>query len=179
MGKTKEIELNSYDMLTAAQTGLLRAIESDKRKEDWGAGYKKSLSKKIADSITGAMGEIAVANYLKIIYQFHCNVGSIPDLMIYNELKIQVRCQRQNPKKNYSLIIRPGYDKENQLFVHVIDKAPIFKISGFINSSKILGKEYYLTTFGLDRPACHAVPLELLSDIDKIKTYEQNKNTNL
>ena len=166
MGKTKEIELNSYDMLTAAQTGLLRAIESDKRKENWGAGYKESLNKKISDSISGAMAEIAVANCLDIIYQFHCNVGSIPDLM-YNELKIQVRCQP--PKKFNSLIIRPGYDKENQLFVHVIDEAPIFKISGFINSSKILGKEYYLTTFGLDRPACHSVPLNLLSDINEIK----------
>tara|TARA_Y100001951_G_C11229367_1_gene233685 strand:+ start:143 stop:673 length:531 start_codon:yes stop_codon:yes gene_type:complete len=176
MGKTKEIELNSYDMLTAAQTGLLRAIESDKRKESWGAGYNKNLNKKIADSISGAMGEIAVANCLKIVYQFHCNVGSIPDLM-YNDLKIQVRCQP--PKKFNSLIIRPGYDKENQLFVHVIDEAPIFKISGFTNSSKFLGTAQYLTTFGLDRPACHAIPLNLLSDIDEIKTYDQNKNTNL
>ena len=176
MGKTKEIELNSYDMLTAAQTGLLRAIESDKRKESWGAGYNKNLNKKIADSISGSMGEIAVANCLKIVYQFHCNVGSIPDLM-YNDLKIQVRCQP--PKKFNSLIIRPGYDKENQFFVHVIDEAPIFKISGFTNSSKFLGTVQYLTTFGLDRPACHAIPLNLLSDIDEIKTYEQNKNTNL
>ena len=176
MGKTKEIELNSYDMFTAAQTGLLRAIESDKRKESWGAGYNKNLNKKIADSISGAMGEIAVANCLKIVYQFHCNVGSIPDLM-YNDLKIQVRCQP--PKKFNSLIIRPGYDKENQFFVHVIDEAPIFKISGFTNSSKFLGTVQYLTTFGLDRPACHAIPLNLLSDIDEIKTYDQNKNTNL
>ena len=176
MGKTKEIELNSYDMFTAAQTGLLRAIESDKRKESWGAGYNKNLNKKIADSISGAMGEISVANCLNIVYQFHCNVGSIPDLM-YNDLKIQVRCQP--PKKFNSLIIRPGYDKENQLFVHVIDEAPIFKISGFTNSSKFLGTAQYLTTFGLDRPACHAIPLNLLSDIDEIKTYDQNKNTNL
>ena len=33
-------------MITAAYIGLLRAIESDKRKENWGAGYKKSLNKK-------------------------------------------------------------------------------------------------------------------------------------
>ena len=66
-------------------------------------------------------------------------------------------------------IIRPGRDKENQLFVHVIDEAPIFKISGFINSSKVLGTGQYLTTFGLDRPACHSVPLNLLNDINEIK----------
>ena len=162
----RKIELNTYDMITAAYIGLLRAIESDKRKENWGAGYKKSLNKKIADSISGAMGEIAVANCLNIVYQFHCNVGSIPDLM-YNELKIQVRCQPL--KKINSLIIRPGKDKENQFFVHVIDEAPIFRISGFINSSKVLGTGQYLTTFGLDRPACHSVPLNLLNDINEIK----------
>ena len=67
-----KIKLNSYDMITAAQTGLLRVIESDKRNENWGAGYKESLNKKISDSISGAMAEIAVANCLDIIYQFHC-----------------------------------------------------------------------------------------------------------
>jgi len=109
----RKIELNSYDMITAAQTGLLRAIESDKRKENWGAGYKKGLNKKIADSISGAMGEIAVANCLNIVYQFHCNVGSIPDLM-YNKLKIQVRCQPL--KKINSLIIRPGREGKSVLY---------------------------------------------------------------
>ena len=54
-------------------------------------------------------------------------------------------------------------------FVHVVDEAPIFKISGFINSSKVLGTGQYLTTFGLDRPACHSVPLNLLNDINEIK----------
>ena len=50
-----EIELDLYEMTTAAQTGLLRVTESIKQKQEWWHGYKGTLEDKISKSISGAM----------------------------------------------------------------------------------------------------------------------------
>ena len=50
-----EIELDLYEITTAAQTGLLRVTESMKQKQEWWHGYKGTLEDKIAKSISGAM----------------------------------------------------------------------------------------------------------------------------
>ena len=86
------IELDLYEITTAAQTGLLRVTESIKQKQEWWHGYKGTLEDKISKSISGAMAEQSLCKYLKIPYEFHTNVGSAPDVK-YKDYKIQVRSQ--------------------------------------------------------------------------------------
>ena len=61
-----EIELDLYEMTTAAQTGLLRVTESIKLNQDWGYDYKGTLEDKISKSISGAMAEQSLCKYLDI-----------------------------------------------------------------------------------------------------------------
>ena len=91
-------------MQSAAHLGILRCLESEKNKEKWGYNYKGSFNDKLAKSISGAMGEVAAAKFLGKKFEYHCNVGGVPDL-IFKDLKLQVRTQL--PKNNNSLIIRP------------------------------------------------------------------------
>ena len=166
----REIGLNIYDLITSGQTGLLRAAETIKQKSKWGHGYKGEFTKQINDSIFGTMGEKAVAVFLDIPYKYHCNAWNDPDL-VYKNYNIQVRTQYD--RSNYFLIIRPKEAKPNELYIHVYipfkSFTPTFKISGFINSSDILGTQKHLTDFGLNRPPCHAVPLKALHSIEDIK----------
>ena len=59
---------------------------------------------------------------------------------------LQVRSQL--PKQNNSLIIRPKGSKQNEIYILVIDKTPIFEIHGFVNSTHVLGTDRFLTDFG-------------------------------
>ena len=113
----REIELNSYDLLTSGQIGLLRAAETIKQKGKWGHGYDGYFTKQINDSIFGTMGEKAVAVFLDIPYKYHCNAWNDPDL-VYKNYNIQVRTQYD--RSNYFLIIRPKEAKPNELYIHVI-----------------------------------------------------------
>ena len=164
------ITLDLYELHSASHLGILRCLESIKYNEKWGYNYKGSLNDQMAKSISGACGEKAIAKFLGIKFEYHCNVGGVPDL-IYKDLKVQVRTQL--PKNNNSLIIRP---KANcgELYALVIDEAPIFKILGFVNSTHVLGTEKFLTNFGLDRPACHSVPPEKLTPIFLLKNGQWN-----
>jgi hypothetical protein len=91
-----EITLDLYEMQSASHLGILRCLESEKHKESWGYNYKGSLNDQIAKSISGAMGEVAASKFLKIKFEYHCNVGGVPDL-IFKDLRLQVRTQL--PKK--------------------------------------------------------------------------------
>jgi len=170
MGRLMEVELDLYEMTTAANTGLLRVFESIKHNQSWGYNYSGSLTDQMTKSISGCLAEVAVAKYLKIPFEYHCNVGGVPDI-IYKDLKIQVRSQL--PKKNNSLIIRPKA-ATNEIYVYVLDRAPKFIIKGFINSSVVLGKDKYLTDFGLDRPKCFSIPLQILTPIFLLKDSNWN-----
>ena len=163
-----EIELDLYEMTTAAQTGLLRVTESIKLNQNWGHDYKGTLEDKISKSISGAMAEQSLCKYLDIPYEFHTNVGSVPDVK-YKEYNIQVRSQTPKRNNKNSLIIRPKGVKPNEIYVFILSKAPKFIIKGFINSSAVIGKENYLTDFNLARPKVWSVPLEILSPILLLK----------
>lgn len=168
-----EVELNLYEITTASQTGLLRVTESMALEEEWHHGYKGTLEDKISKSISGAMAEIALCKFLEIPYEFHCNVGGKPDVK-YQDYNIQVRSQIEKKNNNNSLIIRPQGVKPNQIYVFVLSKAPKFIIKGFISSNVVIGKEKYLTNFGLDRPKCWSVPLEILTPIFLLKDGNWN-----
>jgi len=165
-----EITLDLYEMQSAAHLGILRCLESKKHKENWGYNYKGSLNDQMAKSISGAMGEVALAKFLKIKFEYHCNVGGVPDL-IFKDLRLQVRTQI--PKNNNSLIIRPKA-KQDEFYILVIDEAPKFKILGFVNSTYVLGQEQWKTTFGLDRPFCYSIPPEKLTPINLLKDSTWN-----
>ena len=62
----KEVKLDLYELQSAAHLGILRCLESLKHKENWGYGYKKTFNEQLADSISGAMGEVAAAKFLNI-----------------------------------------------------------------------------------------------------------------
>ena len=165
-----EITLDLYEMQSASHLGILRCLESKKHKENWGYNYKGSLNDQMAKSISGSMGEVALAKFLKIKFEYHCNVGNVPDL-IFKDLRLQVRTQI--PKNNNSLIIRPKA-KPGELYTLIIDEAPKFKILGFVNSTYVLGQEQWKTTFGLDRPFCYSIPPEKLTPINLLKDSSWN-----
>ena len=165
-----EITLDLYEMQSAAHLGILRCLESKKHKENWGYNYKGSLNDQMAKSISGAMGEVAASKFLGIKFEYHCNVGNVPDL-IFKDLRLQVRTQI--PKNNNSLIIRPKA-KQDEFYILVIDEAPKFKILGFVNSTYVLGQEQWKTTFGLDRPFCYSIPPEKLTPINLLKDSTWN-----
>mgnify|MGYP003120254886 CR=1 FL=1 len=165
-----EVMLDLYEMQSAAHLGILRCLESKKHKESWGYNYKGSLNDQMAKSISGSMGEVALAKFLKIKFEYHCNVGGVPDL-IFKDLRLQVRTQI--PKNNNSLIIRPKA-KPGEFYILVIDEAPKFKILGFVNSTYVLGQEQWKTTFGLDRPFCYSIPPEKLTPINLLKDSSWN-----
>ena len=168
--ESNQVTLDLYEMQSASHLGILRCLESIKHKEKWGYNYKGSLNDQIAKSISGAMGEVAVAKFLNIKFQYHCNVGGVPDL-IFKDLRLQVRTQI--PKNNNSLIIRPKA-KQDEFYILVIDEAPNFKILGFVNSTYVLGQEQWKTTFGLDRPFCYSIPPEKLTPINLLKDSTWN-----
>jgi hypothetical protein len=168
--ESSNITLDLYEMQSAAHLGILRCLESEKNKEKWGYNYKGSFNDKLAKSISGAMGEVAAAKFLGKKFEYHCNVGGVPDL-IFKDLKLQVRTQL--PKNNNSLIIRPKA-KPGEFYILVIDEAPIFKILGFVNSTYVLGTEKFLTDFGLDRPPCYSLPPEKLTPIFLLKNGTWN-----
>ena len=159
----KEVELDLYELQSAAHLGILRCLETLKHKESWGYGYKKTFSEQLTDSISGAMGEVAAAKFLNIKFEYHCNVGGVPDL-IYKDLKVQVRTQRPKKNNRNSLILRPTA-KPKEIYIYVEDHAPLFLIKGFINSSAVLGTTKFLTDFGLKRPKTHSIPIEQLTPI--------------
>ena len=164
------VSLDLYEMQSASHLGILRCLESKKHKENWGYNYKGSLNDQMAKSISGAMGEVAASKFLGIKFEYHCNVGNVPDL-IFKDLKLQVRTQI--PKNNNSLIIRPKA-KPGEFYILIIDEAPKFKILGFVNSTYVLGQEQWKTTFGLDRPFCYSIPPEKLTPINLLKDSTWN-----
>ena len=113
----KEVELDLYEMQSSAHLGILRCLESKKHKENWGYNYKGSLNDQMAKSISGSMGEVALAKFLKIKFEYHCNVGGIPDL-IFKDLRLQIRTQLPKDNNKNSLIIRPKA-KPNELYILV------------------------------------------------------------
>ncbi len=168
----KQVELDLYEMQSSAHLGILRCLESVRLKQDWGYGFKASLNEKFAKSISGCQSELAVCKFLEIPFQYHCNVGGVPDI-IYKDLKIQVRSQRPKKNNRNSLILRPTA-KPKEIYIYVEDHAPVFRIYGFINSSTILGTTKFLTDFGLKRPKTHSIPIEQLTPIFLLKDGSYN-----
>jgi hypothetical protein len=160
-----EIKLDEYEILAAGHTALLRITESMRQQIEWGHGYKGTFSKKIADSMSGTLGELAVAKCLKVHFNYHVNNFRGADLY-YKNKRVQVRTQE--PKPDNFLIIRQD-SSANEIYILVLDRCPKFNIIGYINSSDVIGKAEYLTDFGYkDRPKVYAVDWQSLFPIEMI-----------
>ncbi len=160
-----EIKLDEYEILAAGHTALLRITESMRQNINWGHGYKGTFSKKIADSMSGTLGELAVAKCLKVHFNYHVNNFRGADLY-YKNKRIQVRTQE--PKPDNFLIIRQD-SSANEIYILVVDRCPIFRIIGYINSSDVIGNKEYLTDFGYkDRPSVYSVSFQNLFPIEMI-----------
>ena len=170
--ESSNITLDLYEMQSAAHLGILRCLESEKYKEKWGYNYKGSFNDKMAKSISGSLGEAAVAKFLNIKFTFTCNHGGDADL-IFKDLKLQVRTQLPKDYNKNSLIIRPKA-KPGELYILVIDEAPNFKILGFVNSTYVLGQDRFKTDFGLARPPCYSIPPDKLTPINLLKDSSWN-----
>ena len=170
--ENNSITLDLYEMQSAAHLGILRCLESEKYQEKWGYNYKGSLNDQMAKSISGSLGEAAVAKFLNIKFTFTCNHGGEADL-IFKDLHLQVRTQLPKPNNKNSLIIRPKA-KANEFYILVIDEAPNFKILGFVNSTYVLGQDRFKTDFGLARPPCYSIPPEKLTPINLLKDSSWN-----
>ena len=160
-----EIKLDEYEILAAGHTALLRITESMRQNINWGHGYKGTFSKKIADSMSGTLGELAVAKCLKVHFNYHVNNFRGADLY-YKNKRIQVRTQE--PKPDNFLIIRQD-SSANEIYILVVDRCPIFRIIGYINSSDVIGKTECLTDCGYkNRPKVYAVDWQSLFPIEMI-----------
>lgn len=160
-----EIKLDEYEILAAGHTALLRITESMRQQIEWGHGYKGTFSKKVADSMSGTLGELAVSKCLKVHFNYHVNNFRGADLY-YKNRRIQVRTQE--PKPDNFLIIRQD-SAVNEIYILVIDRCPLFRIIGYINSSDVIGNGEYLTDFGYtDRPKVYSVPFQNLFPIEMI-----------
>jgi hypothetical protein len=74
----------------------------------------------------------------------------------------------QEPKPDNFLIIRQD-SSANEIYILVIDRCPLFRIIGYINSSDVIGNVEYLTDFGYkDRPKVYCVPSQNLFPIEMI-----------
>jgi len=116
-----EISLSKEELLQAAVTGVLRRIESMKLGLQDAHGYEDTGG--WDDDIEGAAGEMAFAKYRDRYWSFHVNTFMGGDVG-----RVHVRTCR---RKDASLIIRNG-DPDDELYVLVIGKSPVYKIVGWI-----------------------------------------------
>ena len=159
------VTLTNYQIALAAQVGCMRVTETLRMKKSWGFGYKEPVYYQFAKSISGACAEFAVAQYLKIPPQIHCNNFDRADIVV-NGTQIQVKSKlfiNDSPLLYIRQNAQPG-----ELFCFVTDKSPEFFILGFIMAKDIICDEKRLTNFGKQRPPVYQLSLDELKPLNKI-----------
>jgi len=160
------IRLTPYEISIAAQVGCMRVTESLRTDQKWGHNYSGSVYKQFADSISGACAEFAVAQYLKILPQIHCNNFDRADIIV-NGTQIQVKSQTPKPNGKPLLYIRQNAH-DGELFCFVVDKSPEFEILGFIMAKDIINDDTRLTNFGKPRPPVYQLQVNELKELKDI-----------
>ena len=159
------VTLTNYQIALAAQVGCMRVTETLRLNQSWGHGYKEPVYFQFAKSISGACAEFAVAQYLKIPPQIHCNNFDRADIVV-NGTQIQVKSQlfrNDSPLLYIRQNAQPG-----ELFCFVSDKSPEFFILGFIMAKDVIFDEKRLTNFGKQRPPVYQLHLKELKPLNKI-----------
>lgn len=139
----------------ASDVGRRRQLESikDGRKDNHGfdgEGWN--------EHIEGACGECATAKHLNVYWDGSVNAFSSPDVGKYHV--------RTRSRHDYELIIRPGNDNDESIFICVTGRCPEYRIRGWI-VAKDAKKPEYLKDYG-KRPPAFFVPHSALRPMSEL-----------
>jgi hypothetical protein len=135
-----DIDLSSWEMLMAAQAGVLRQVENlqKKRVPAYGVGVDNNWQ----IHIEGCMGEYALAKYLGIHWSGKGQLRK-PDV---GEFDV-----RTASRDNYQLILHPE-DPDDRIFWLICGKNGAYSIKGWILGRDGKRQEYWKDPVG-GRPA--------------------------
>jgi len=150
------VELSWFETEWAGLVGMNRRIESLRDHRQAGHGLRDDDDPWTKD-IEGAAGELAVAKAIDRFYS-----GSINTFREGGDVgRLQVRTARNESDR---LIIRPA-DRDDDLFVFVIGRIPVFEVVGWIYGRE--GKRSrYLFNRDHNRPPAYFVPQIDLRSLD-------------
>ena len=151
-----EISLTPYEMMTAAQVGVMRQVQNLKngRQDAYGATTFKGWQM----HIEGAMGECAVAKALGLYWN-----GSIGNLSAADVGCIEVRTRSRH---SYDLILHDR-DNDDAFFILVTGANGRYKLRGYIRGHRGKDRKYWSDPAG-GRPA-YFVPQKELCDMDTLE----------
>lgn len=155
-----EVTLNEVEFYQAINIGVIRQMKNVLR------GRKDRFGAEKMDPwgihIQGACGEAAVAKHLNIFY--NGNIGNLSACDVNNNtLNLQVRT---GLRYNGDLILHKS-DKDNNIFILVCGKAPIFRIMGWIKGMDGKKEKYWRDPAG-NRPA-YFVPQTVLKPMETLQ----------
>jgi hypothetical protein len=142
------VNLSSWEMLMAAQAGVLRQVENlqKKRVPAYGVGANNDWQL----HIEGCMGEYALAKYLGIHWSGKGQLRK-PDVGVFDV--------RTRSRDNYELIIHPE-DPDDRIFWLVCGRNGAYSIKGWILARDGKKKEYWKDPAG--RNPAYFVPQSAL-----------------
>jgi hypothetical protein len=146
-----EVRLEEFELRLAAMVGAERYIQAITRKLQELHGDDNDST--WATHIEGACGEMAYAKFRGIYWNGSVNTFRAPDV----GSRIQIRTRSRH---DYELFVRPTRDKDDDIFVLVTGKAPIFWVRGFMRGIDAKKPEWLKDHGG--RPPAHFIPNEAL-----------------
>lgn len=135
-----DIKLTGYEMMIAAQSGILRQIENTQRQRK--AAYGSGSQNDWQLHIEGCLGEMALSKFLGVYYTGKGKFRA-PDVGI-----VDVRTRSRH---SYDLILHPK-DPDDRIFYLVTGVNGSYKIQGWIMGEDGKQKEYWSDPAG-GRPA--------------------------
>jgi hypothetical protein len=140
-----KIHLTWFEVAMAANVGVMRQLAALRAGRPDRHGYQ-GLG--WTEHCEGACGELVVAKALGTYWSGSVNTFKVPDL----GGNLQVRTRSED---NYELIVRIN-DSNDDRFVLVTGRAPIFHVRGWISGGAAKREEWLQTHAG--RPAAYFVP---------------------
>lgn len=150
--KEHRFRLSKTELGTGAICGMRRQIESvlKGRKDRDGLDPEEGWTV----HIEGALGELVVAKFLNIYWDFSVNRFQGPDLGKNYQVKTRA-------KNHYDLLVRP-HDNDNDIYILVVGMAPEYRVVGWYYG-RDAKKEEWLKKVRPDRPAAYYVPQSFLN----------------
>ena len=120
-----DVTLTMTEWHHAAQTALLRMVVSAAQKLNHASTYERTWSERMAEEMTGAAGEVAVAKVLGAFFVGSVNTfHRVPDCIAGTEV-------RATERDNGCLILRDN-DPDDRRYVLVVGSAPKLRIAGWL-----------------------------------------------
>ena len=150
-----EVRLTMSEVSLAAGVGMRRQIMSLFSPDAHGCDGKEGWTL----HIEGAGGELAVAKLLNIYWDG--SVGTFSNGGDVGRLQVRTRS-----RLDYELIVRPR-DRDEDLFVLVVGRIPVFHVVGWIRGRDARRPEWLAEHGG--RPAAHFVPQDALHEMGELR----------